>query len=56
MYCFYFKSNHCPQDFINILYLLSISQSLKEVDLKVLLIKKSPIYDLSNFLIDLKLS
>lgn len=43
MYCFYFKSNHCPQVFIKILYLLSIFQSLKDVDLKVLPIKKPDI-------------
>ena len=44
MYCFYFKSNHCPQVFIKILYLLSIFQSLEDVDLKVLPIKKPDIW------------
>ena len=44
MYCFYFKSNHCLQVFIKILYLLSIFQSLKDVDLKVLPIKKPDIW------------
>lgn len=40
MYCFKFKSNLCPLDFIAILYLMSIFQYLKEVYIRILSIKK----------------